>query len=104
NDVNYQLPPYKSQVIKLNTNASPNGLSSLLFSWQSGGSDASKQSLPSSTTTLFDETTWATNSYAPMLRLTLYPIPVSNQIKNLETDARTFFLYPTANGGTLTTL
>lgn len=95
-ELNYQkIPAFKSQVVKLKP--STGSISTLLLSWQ--GSDPANNVLPSNK--LYSQTYWATQKYEPMLRVTVYPvIGDSDSLGNIETRARTFFLYPSFSGGT----
>ncbi len=89
------LAPYKSQIVKISTSAP---LSSLLFSWQSPSRQHNQFVPAASNQTLYDEKTWSDKNYAPLLRLTLYPIPASGDLSNVQASSKTFFLYPQASG------
>ena len=96
-----QLPPNKSQVIKLTANSVING--KILFAWQA--SDRNKDEFPNNLGSgLQDETTWGNNNYGPILRLTLYPVPASGAITNVQADSRTYFLYPASQNGSITSI
>src|SRR3990167_7299078 len=90
------LAPYKSQVIKITTNTP---LTSLLFSWQASDRTRNQFVPPSKGTVLYDEKTWSDANYAPLLRVTLYPIPASGDLTNVQANSKTFFLYPQSGGG-----
>lgn len=79
------IPPNRSQVVKLTTSAP---LNSLMFSWQSG--DGSKRDFVSSGQSLLDETRWGVQDYAPLLRISLFPVSPGGGIN----PGKTFFLYP----------
>ncbi len=98
-DLVYQnLPALGSQVIKMTTD---NTVDSAMFSWQAH--DTSKSSLPAAgASSLLDETTWSSSNYAPMLRLTLYPVPSSGSLAGTQSGSRTYFLYP--NSGSAGTI
>jgi hypothetical protein len=86
-------PSYKSQVIKVTTDASTGSLSSLMLSWSSGNGNNSTVS----GTSLYDETTWSAKQLAPLMRLTLYPIASSSTAidnSSIQNASRTFFFYP----------
>ena len=89
------LAPYKSQVIKITT-AAP--LSSLLLSWQASDRTRNQFVPAAKGTVLYDEKTWSDANYAPLLRVSLYPIPVSGDLTNVQDSAKTFFLYPQSGG------
>lgn len=89
------LAPYKSQIVKITT---PAQLSSLLFSWQSPNRQHNQFVPVASGQTFYDEKTWSDRNYAPPLRLTLYPIPASGDLSNVQADSKTFFLYPQTGG------
>jgi hypothetical protein len=83
------VSPYTSRV------ATVQGAASLLLSWSSTNNSLSKLP-PAGSTQFLDETTWSDIShlYAPVLRVTLYPV-----INNLTGIVpRTYFLYPSAGG------
>jgi hypothetical protein len=89
------LPAYKSQVIKMTT--SPAGAlsgGSLMFSWKdSSGLNTSTVAGNS----FYDETYWASHNYAPVLRVTLYPLASSATVIDnaaLQSASRTYFFYP----------
>ncbi len=90
------LSPYKSQVIKITT-AAP--LTSLLFSWQASNRTQNQFVPTADGTVLYDEKTWSDKNYAPLLRVTLYPIPASGDLTNVQANTKTFFLYPQSSGG-----
>ena len=90
------LAPYKSQVIKITTNTP---LTSLLFSWQASDRTRNQFVPPSKGTVLYDEKTWSDSNYAPLLRVTLYPIPASGDLTNVQANSKTFFLYPQTGSG-----
>ena len=92
------LPPDQSQIVKATTSSSPD---QFLFSWQ--GSDRTKTSQPAGVgTNLQDITTWNTNNYTPILRVSLYPIPADGSLAGVEAASKTFFFYPTSAGGNVT--
>jgi len=90
------LPPYKSQVVKMTTDASTGGATDkLLISWASG--DGHNGTVGG--TSLYPETggsSWASQSLSPMLRVTLYPIAADGTIVNSQ---RTYFFYPGGGSG-----
>jgi len=90
------LAPYKSQVIKITTNTP---LSSLLLSWQASDRTRNQFVPAANGTVLYDEKTWSDANYAPLLRVTLYPIPASGDLSNVQANSKTFFLYPQSGGG-----
>lgn len=95
NDLVYQaLPSTKSRVIKMTTSAFTGALDKVMISWQP--TNNSINNYPPSGNKLYDESTWndTFNNYVPMLRVTLYPIPVGGSLSNINANARTFFLYP----------
>lgn len=89
-----QLPPNKSQVIKMTTSASPGELDRIMFSWQPTSSQIT--GYPPSPNQFFDETTWngLSRNYLPVLRLTLYPVPTGGAVADLQARSKTVFLYP----------
>lgn len=89
------LDPYKSQIVKITTST---GLASLLFSWQSPNRQHYKSTPAGASQTLYDETTWSNKNYAPLLRVTLYPIPADGNLSGVQNAAKTFFLYPQIGG------
>jgi len=94
------LNPYKSQIVKINTSAP---LSSLLFSWQSPNRQHNQFVLVTGPgQTLYDEKTWSDKNYAPLLRLTLYPIPASGDLSNAQANSQTYFFYPQTGGSNST--
>ncbi|MEX2006760.1 MAG: hypothetical protein WD877_01090 [Candidatus Saccharimonadales bacterium] len=94
-----QLPPAKSQVIKMTTSAPP---ADMMVSWQS--TDRTKRALPppSANPPLGNVTQWNSSGYVPMMRLTFYPIGPGGSMPGGGEDSKTFFLYPTSAGGTVT--
>lgn len=116
-NVAYQnIPSNSSRVIKATTSAWPGSLDKMMISWQPSNNPTITGL--TTTTTFKDTTTWnstatsgasvsgcrtlssATNvPCIPMLRVTLYPIPVapgggSPDISDLQANTKTFFLYP----------
>ena len=89
------LAPNKSQVIKITT-ATP--LTSLLLSWQASDRTRNQFVPAAKGTVLYDEKTWSDANYAPLLRVTLYPIPASGDLTNVQANTKTFFLYPQSGG------
>ena len=89
------LAPYKSQIVKITTSAQ---LSSLLFSWQSTNRQHNQFVPAAGGQTFYDEKTWSDKNYAPPLRLTLYPVPASGDLSNVQSSSKTFFLYPQTSG------
>jgi len=79
------LPTNKSQVVRLTTSAP---LTSVMFSWQSY--DLSKRNFVGSGSALLDEAQWGTQGYAPLLRVSLFPVDATGAILN----PKSFFLYP----------
>lgn len=103
-----RLPAQKSKIIKM-TNDAGGSLDSLLISWQStNGNNNNKPggNVTSSSDILPDEATWNSSSYIPMLRLTLYPVPTSGSLTDVQSRSKTVFLYPHQKGavGTVTQL
>ena len=97
-DVVYQnLPPYDSQVVRLST-SSP--LTSVMFSWRSGGADVNKRSFVSGAQNFFDENIWASRNYGPVLRVSLFPVDSSGNVG----ATRTYFLYPNVGSNTVGTV
>lgn len=100
-DLSYQkIDAGHSQEVKL---SSDSPLGSLFFYWTRADGAAPKF-VPSGTS-LIDENTWAANGYAPLLRLTIFPIPSNNSLADLTSPgkagfAKTFFLFPGSAGGT----
>lgn len=92
------MPPYKSQIVKINTSKP---LASLLFSWQASNRNHNAFVPQAQGQKLFDETVWANARYAPLLRLTLYPMPsvANGDLNSVQANAKTFFLYPQSDGG-----
>ncbi len=89
------LSPYKSQIVKVTTSTQ---LASLLFSWQSPNRQHNQFIPTAGGQTLYDEKTWSNKNYAPLLRLTLYPIPANGDLSGVQANSKTFFLYPQASG------
>jgi Tfp pilus assembly protein PilX len=95
NDLAFQsIPPNRTQVVRLQTSGVADRL---MVSWQS--TDRTKINFPPTTTSLLDETTWNsnTNAYAPILRLTLYPVPAGDTLTgtpSTQAASKTFFLVP----------
>lgn len=95
-DLQYQaINSEDSQVSRIDTSAT---LASMVVSWQANDRALIKYPATCSTTCpLYDETTWSTSQYAPMLRISIYPVPAATQDPNLayaKAHAKTFFLYP----------
>ncbi len=90
------LPPVQSQVVKMTTSAVTGALDKIMLSWQP--TNALLTGYPNSNLTLLDENTWTDpiNGYMPIFRVTIYPVPVSGNVSNLQANARTVFLYPQA--------
>lgn len=104
-DLVYQnLPTDESRIIKATTSAFAGALDKMMISWQPTNSQLT--GYPPATTPLLDATTWnsTTDNYIPMLRVTLYPIPVGGSVSAVQQNSRTFFLYPQAAAGTVPTL
>ena len=89
------LQPYKSQTVKLSSSSSPQ---SLMFSWQATDRANNKFVPPAQGGQLFDETSWGTNKYAPMLRLSLYPVTADGSLASAKANYKTFYLYPINQG------
>lgn len=101
-----QIQSNKSQIVKISTSAFPGSLDKLLISWQA--SNPTLASYPPgcpvsagacTSAVLSDETTWNSNSYIPMLRLTIYPIPSTGNLANIQANSKTVFLYPQSPSG-----
>lgn len=93
-----QLPPNGSQIIKSTTS---DVVDKMMFSWQA--SNGTNNSLPSSLS-LSDVPTWNSNSYVPVLRVGLYPVPPNGKIAGIQANSKTFFLAPGNGGGLVTTI
>jgi hypothetical protein len=90
-DIFFQkIPPNESKIVRLNTTTSPGRY---LVSWQANDNGTYNR-LPAGGKDLLDETTWNTNRYVPMLRLTLYPIAAGSNIASIQSASKTVFLYP----------
>lgn len=89
-----QIPAQQSKVIKMTTDTTPGSLNEIMLSWQSV--DTGKKQLPNAAFngTLPDVATWNENNYVPMLRVTIYPIPLSGAIADVQANSKTLFLYP----------
>jgi hypothetical protein len=80
------------------------GASRLTLSWQSP--DDRFSLLPKSGGKFLDETTWhqpyppSDKGYAPVLRVTLYPLDSFGDMAGVQGQSETYFLYPTSDGST----
>ncbi|HET9721817.1 MAG TPA: hypothetical protein VFP32_02195, partial [Candidatus Saccharimonadales bacterium] len=94
----YSIPEQKSQVVKITTSAAtPGSLGSIMLSWQP--TKTSLTGYPPYPVSLLDDTTWNANGYMPILRMTLYMVPASGDMTNMQANSRTFFLYPRSPSG-----
>lgn len=100
-DLQYQqIPPSQSQVVKATTAAMAD---QLMFSWQS--TNRTKNALPpSGSTPLQSVVSWSNSNYAPIFRVTLYPIPSDGQLAGVQSASKTFFFYPTNGAGQVTNI
>ncbi len=88
------LGPNKSQVSKLTNNGT---LANLMVSWQA--SDGLSSYLPAGQAgSLPDETSWKSSNYAPLLRLSLYPIGAGDNLAPARANARTYYVEPINKG------
>lgn len=87
----------KAWVVKLKTSPTAN---SFTFSWNCTPTACPNSPNAATTPTLLDETTWNNNGYAPVLRVTLYPIPDSESLTHTQDHSRTYFIYPSQAGRT----
>lgn len=106
-----QVQNLKSQIVKINTSASPGALDKVLVSWRP--SDSQITGYPTSSNNLNDETTWnssngtckdssgASASCIPMLRLALFPVSTGESLNSPQAQSKTIFLYPQSGGGTV---
>jgi hypothetical protein len=100
------VPELKSQVIKLTSSAFSGSLNAMMVSWQATNGHTGT---PASCCNLNDEIAWNddTNSYVPMLRMTLYHVPVNTAaatLDYLQSHAKTVFLYPQRPGASITNM
>ncbi len=98
------IPDLKSQVVKLTTSAIGGALDQFMFSWQPSVSSTFSPNYPPNTLPLLDENTWNSdpNNYMPILRVSLYPVPASGSVSDLQKNSKTVYLYPQpAGGGTI---
>lgn len=116
-DLVYQrIASNRSQVVKLTTSAFPGSLDKVMVSWQPSCDPNSNGSCPTgfplSSSSLNNVTNWndpssgickdttgANASCIPLLKLTLYPIPASASLTNLQANSKTVFLYPQSPSG-----
>lgn len=100
-DLVYQsLPAYQSQVVKASTSVL---MSRMMVSWQANNRNNNAYlpvGVAGSADNLLDETTWSSNRYAPMLKVSLYPVPASTKsLSGVDSAARTYYLYPVQASG-----
>lgn len=85
----------KSQVIKVTTSPT---MGKIMVSWQSSNPARRHIFVPAGQAgqlQLFDETTWNTNKYPPLMRVSIYPVPAdSKDVGFAAANNRTYFLYP----------
>lgn len=110
-DLVYQsVPANKSQVITASFSAiSPNTVTiagRMLISWQSNDKTTYYKYRSASEASgvnpqlLISETNWKAGNYVPMLKVSLYPIPIDTKTAAFaKTNAKTFYLYPTDGAG-----
>lgn len=86
------IPADGSQVIQ----ASLSGpASKFMFSWQASSRPYNNFIPPVQAGQLFDETYWKAHKYAPMLKVSLYPVPADTKDANFASaNSRTYYLYP----------
>lgn len=89
------LPALESKVIKVSTDTTPGSVDRFLISWQA--TDRQKNVRPSSTN-FPDVANWNQNNNIPLLRLTLYPVPMDERLDDMQSTSRTIFLYPRSSG------
>lgn len=98
--IDYQnMQPYKSRIIAI---APKDKISRFMFSWQSSSQNP-EPNFPSpsgNNLQLFDESYWANNNYAPMLRISI--LQVKNDLSNSSLSWKTDFLYPKQASGSTT--
>src|SRR3990167_5289212 len=94
------LDQYISKVVQLKSASGT--AAKFMFSWQSA--DRNYNQFPVAGQDMLDEKTWIDNKYAPLLRLTLYPMPapVDGYFSFAASNAKTYFLYPRAAAGITT--
>jgi Tfp pilus assembly protein PilX len=99
-----QIASNKSRVVKATTSAFKGSVNKYMVSWQSSSGQVS--GFPASSSRLFDETTWgdASHNYVPVLRVTLYPVPESGDLTNVQARSKTVFLYPQHSVGNVKSL
>lgn len=79
-------------------------MESMMLSWQASDR-ANNIFVPSAQAgSFYDETNWNANKYAPVLRVSLYPVSVNTKdIDYASTNSRTYFLYPTQTASSTVT-
>ncbi|MDB5160778.1 MAG: hypothetical protein JWO96_158 [Candidatus Saccharibacteria bacterium] len=99
-----QVANNKSRVVKMTTSAFQGSLNKMMLSWQPSNSQIT--GFPASASTLYDETTWndPSKNYVPVLRVTLYPVPLSGLLDKVQERSKTVFLYPQHTVGNVTKL
>ncbi len=94
-----QISSNKSQVVKVTTSAFSGSFDKLMLSWQP--SNPSVTGYPPNSPSFTDITSWTSsaNNFIPMLRVSIYPIPTTGDLTNLQANSKTLFLYPQNSGG-----
>jgi len=90
------MQPYKSRVVAITPKSK---ISKFMFSWQSSSQNP-EPNFPNPTGNnlqLFDETYWANNNYAPMLRLSI--LQTKSDLSSSSLNWTTVFLYPKVASG-----
>ncbi len=95
------LRPYQSKIVKIKSPG--NAVSSLKLFWRTSnssmGSHRNYVGGLASDMPLLTEPNWTSNNYAPLLRVTIYPIDSnSGDLSLTAANAHTFFLYPKTSG------
>lgn len=86
------IPSYKSQVVRTSFSAT---VGKLMFSWQASNRAYNNFVPAAQSGQLFDETAWNIAKDAPMLKVSLYPIPADTKDASFAlTNSRTYYLYP----------
>lgn len=93
NIVYQSIPAGGSQVIRASLSAPT---SKLMFSWQASNRAYNNFVPAIQAGQLFDETSWKSTKYTPMLKVSLYPVPADTKDAVFaNTNSRTYYLYPT---------
>lgn len=106
-----QVAANKTRVTRVNTTAFSGFLGKIMLSWQS--SISQNNGYPTSSSSLNTQTNWNTASSGicqqggtaagcvPILKVSLYPVPVGGDLSQVQAKSKTVYLYPQSGVGNM---